>query len=693
MKSAPYFLLARPLFSLLCSFGLLGLASHVRAEDESIYFSDLPVVASVSRLPQRLADAPTAVTVIDRDLIKASGARDLNDIFRLVPGFQTYPNTTETARVSYHGMGEGEYGARVQVLIDGRSMYSPLFGGGVNWATLPVALDDIERIEVVRGTNAVSYGSNAFLGVINIITVDPALTHGVSVSSNYGNQNVRDYNLRLGGKVGEVGDFRFTFKQQNDDGLTNRYDWVDSYYSRLFDLRADFSLSDRDSLQLSLGQAEGVSQVGRRGSIISVPGWPPIDSDPIRDLKQKDIYAQFLWRRVFSPDSDLQIRYSYVEDRSSDAFPVSIPGQTYVFNQSGDEGIRHEIEIQHSLKLVELARLSWGASWREDGMRSKWAFPSQGIVHRDVSRLFGNLEWKPVRWFTGNFGIAGENDSLAGFHLSPRLSGNFHLNAENTVRLGASRAYRNGSTVDYLGNVKVIVNNIVLENVFRGNRSLPSERLDTVEVGYLGDWRDWRASLDVRLFSEKIYNRLFRIDLGTGNARPDTTLPDATVPIQDVHIYGVEYQVKWQPFDNTRLLANQAFTRADADYLASALGLSGSTLANASDAQKIDYFTEHSMPRRSSSLLLMQKLPFGLDFSIAGYWQDMMKWTTNTSSVKYHRYDARLGYPFRFSGLRGELAFTVQSLNGTHSEYKSSANNPDGRLVERRQWLSLRLDF
>jgi iron complex outermembrane recepter protein len=691
----PVKILARSSPRLLFALGLLCLATAAVAEDEAIYFSDLPVVASVSRLPQRLADAPTAVTVIDRDIIKASGARDLNDIFRLVPGFQTYPNTTESARVSYHGMGEGEYGARVQVLIDGRSMYSPLFGGGVNWATLPVALDDIERIEVVRGTNAVSYGSNAFLGVINIITVDPALTHGLSLSTSYGNQNVRDYNLRLGGKVGEVGDFRFTFKQQSDDGLANRYDWGDSYFSRLVDLRADFSLSDQDSLQVSLGQVEGVSQVGRLGSIISIPGLPPIDGDPIRDLKQKDIYVQLLWRRVFSPGSDLQVRYSYVEDRSSDAFSVSIPGQSYVFNQSGDEGVRHEIEVQHSLKMAASTRLAWGASWRDDGTRSKWALPGQGMVHRDVSRLFGNLEWKPVRWFTGNVGIAGENDSLAGFHLSPRLSGNFHLNSENTLRLGVSRAYRNGSTVDYLGNVKVIVSNAILENVFQGTRSLPSERLDTMEIGYLGDWRDWRASLDVRLFSEKIYDRLFRIDLGTGKTFPDTTLPDATVPIQNIHIYGVEYQFKWQPFENTRLLVNQAFTRADADYLASALGLSGSTLANASDAQKIDYFTEHSMPRRSSSLLLMQRLPFGLDFSIAGYWQDMMKWTTNTTSTKYHRYDARLGYPFRFSGLRGEIAFTVQSLNGDHFEYKSDSKSTqhDGRIVERRQWLSLRLDY
>lgn len=675
---------------LLFPVGLLCLATAAMAEDEAIYFSDLPVVASVSRLPQRLADAPTAVTVIDRDIIKASGARDLNDIFRLVPGFQTYPNTTETARVSYHGMGEGDYAPRVQVLVDGRSMYSPLFGGGVNWAVLPVALEDIERIEVVRGSNAVSYGSNAFLGVINIITVDPALTHGVSVSTSYGNQNVRDYNLRVGGKIGEVGDFRFTFKQQNDDGLTNQYNWIDSYFSRLFDLRADVALSDRDSLQFNLGQADGVTQVGR----LKMPAAQSDPENPIRDLMQRSAYAQFSWRRVLSSTSDLQVRYSYSVDRSSDTFGFRfIDGKTYHFNQSGDVGMRSELEIQHSLRLAEVLRLVWGASWRNDGMRSEWALPGQGMVHREVSRIFRNLEWKPVRWFTANFGLAGENDSLAGFHISPRLSTNFHLNQENTLRFGVSRGHRTGSTVDYVGKEQVKFGNFLYQNVFAGNPNLPPERLDTFEVGYLGDWRDWRASLDVRLFSEKIYNRLFRIDLGTTNPVPDTSLPDATVPIQNVHIYGVEYQFKWQPFDNTRLLLNQAFARIDSDYLASALGLAGSTLAEAEKAQKIDEFTERSMPRRSSSLLLMQKLPFGLDFSIAGYWQEMMKWTTNTTSVSYHRFDTRLGYPFRFNGLRGELALTVQSLNGTHSEYKSSINNPDGRLVERRQWLSLRLDY
>ena len=165
----------RVLSGIAVALGAVGMSSASELTTEDAFFSDLPVVASVSRLPQRLADAPTSVTVIDREMIKASGARELSDVFRLVPGFQTHPNNTDSARVTYHGLTDEEFSPRVQVLVDGRSLYSPLFRNGVNWALIPVALDDIERIEVVRGTNAVSYGSNAFLGVINIITLDPAL--------------------------------------------------------------------------------------------------------------------------------------------------------------------------------------------------------------------------------------------------------------------------------------------------------------------------------------------------------------------------------------------------------------------------------------------------------------------------------------------------------------------------------------
>jgi len=653
-------------------------AAAAQAEDDP-YFSSMPVVASVSRLPQRLADAPTSVTVIDREMIRSLPIRDLNDIFRLVPGFQTYPNNTEAARVTYHGLTDEEFSPRLQVLVDGRSMYSPAFRNGTNWALIPVALEDIERIEIVRGTNAVSYGSNAFLGVINIITVDPALVRGVSVSTNYGNQNVRDQSVRAGGKLGEAGDYRFTFRQQNDDGLRNQYDWIDSYYSRLFDFRADFTLSERDSLQVSAGHVSAVTQRGR----LDTSTWLSNPGNPIRDFDQSSSFLQFQWRRALSLDSDFVLRYAYSVDKGSEAFVNPGGGTPYIYDPWGAHGSRHEIEALHNLHLADTVRLAWGGSWRQDSVRAQTTLAGQGNVGRDVTRLFGNMEWKPVHWLTGNLGLSGEQDSLAGFHFAPRASLAFHLNRQNTLRIGASRAYRTGSTVDYRGDWW---NGSKYQ--FRGDPNMPSERMDTWEIGYLGDWRDWRMSLDVRLFDEKVHNRLLVIDRNDD----DNTIPDAMTPIQDVRMRGVEYQWRWQPIDSTKLVFSQMFIDIDAQYLASALANPNNSLHSAQKFSHIDELSEYGTPHRSTSLLLIQKLPYGLEFSAAAYWQSKMKWSINTEALKYHRVDTKLAYPFRVAGMGGELAWTIQSLNGAHFEYKAY-NVPADRIVERRQWISLRLDF
>lgn len=680
---------------LVLALAALPAVSPAIAGDEDLFFAELPVVASVSRLPQRLADAPTSVTVIDRDMIKASAARDLNDVFRLVPGFQTFPNNTDSARVTYHGLTDEEFSPRVQVLIDGRSQYSPLFRNGVNWATLPVALEDIERIEVVRGTNAVSYGSNAFLGVINIITVDPSLARGFSLALNHGNQGVRDYTLRNGGKIGESGDFRFTYQQRDDNGLADQFDWKDSYRSRLFDFRADFALTERDVLQFSAGHVEAVMPRGRlakAGGVLTGgndPGWP------IHDFSQSNTYLQALWRRSLSAGSDFQLRYSYMADWASENYVSKDGDYLYQIDEYGDTGVRHEIEAQHNFALSDQARLVWGASWRGDALRSTTGFAGKSTVSRDVERLFGNLEWKPLAWFTGNAGWALERDSMAGTHASPRLSASYHINSQNTVRLGYSRAYRSPSSFDYRGNATVAPfaradgapfapgeQALATGRFFIGKPGLPVERLETWELGYLGDWHDWRMSLDVRLFQEKIPNRLMQMYRG----------PDFMAEVQAIRIEGIEYQWKWQPFNPTRLMVGQSFIHTYSEFLNSAMGGSVLPIIDPDKMTNLDLLAERSSPRHATSILLMQKLPYGFEFSAASYWLDKMRWTRNTEVAPYRRLDVRLGYPFRWGGMGGEVAYTVQSLNSPHGEYKANGK-PADRVVDHRSWLTLRLDL
>ena len=140
------------------------------ALSERDFLGDMPIVLSVSRLPQRLDETPGAVTVIDRDMIRLSGARDVADLLRLVPGFQSSTSfETSAPLASYHG-GFDSYSNRIQVLVDGRSVYSPYFIGSVGPGLQTVALADIERIEILRGSNSAAYGARAMLGVINIVT-------------------------------------------------------------------------------------------------------------------------------------------------------------------------------------------------------------------------------------------------------------------------------------------------------------------------------------------------------------------------------------------------------------------------------------------------------------------------------------------------------------------------------------------
>ncbi len=141
--------------------------------EEAAFFEDLPTVLTLSRMPQSTAEAPEAVTAIGPELIRASGARTIPDLLRLVPGFYVAFKNAHFASVTHHGYTD-DYSRRMQVLIDGRSVFTPYFVGGVDWMSLPITIQDIDTIEVVRGTNSAAFGSNAFLGVVNIITKSAA---------------------------------------------------------------------------------------------------------------------------------------------------------------------------------------------------------------------------------------------------------------------------------------------------------------------------------------------------------------------------------------------------------------------------------------------------------------------------------------------------------------------------------------
>ena len=187
------------------AFSLLLAALSFTAEadgggDENAHLSDLPVVLTATRLAQAPADAPGAVTVIDQAMIRASGARNIHELFRLVPGFQVGMHSGNQPLVAYHGLSD-DAPRRLLVQVDGRSVYSPYLIAGVEWNQIGVDIDDIERIEVFRGSNSAAYGSNAFLGVANIVTRSPSETLGTAVRYRAGSDGINDIGVRIGQQI------------------------------------------------------------------------------------------------------------------------------------------------------------------------------------------------------------------------------------------------------------------------------------------------------------------------------------------------------------------------------------------------------------------------------------------------------------------------------------------------------------
>lgn len=669
-------------------------------------FDELPIIASVSRLPQRLSETPAAVTVIDQAMIKASGMRTVEDLLRLVPGFQVTSHNQDSAIVTYHGLNSGmsnnEYGPRIQVLVDGRSMYSPLFKSGVNWNLLPVDLRNIDRIEVTRGPNTISYGSNAFMGVVNIITLDPALTHGWSMSTNLGNNGVQDASLRWGWG-NEDTNLRMTYKEFADSGFQRAAysgiwkEAMDDRKSRALDIRIDKQIDAQDELRLDLTHVEDVSQYGR-------PGSPA--NDPLRSLKQSSSSLGLQWRRVLSSDEELRLRYAFTEDWAygpylqQSRFDTNI-GTSIEFYKQFDSGGRsqtHELEFDHRFSPHRDVRMMWGSSLKNIGLTSYAQFSDYQWRYRNNARLFSNLEYHPYEKLLFNAGASLEHDSRSGDMLDWRLGLNYRITPEQTIRALASRAHRTPSIYEMAGREqKTDTSGTGFTNIeYRGVNPKP-EQIDSFELGYLAEFKPWAASADVRAFVEHIPNRIivapYALPITDQDQQDKQSFrdtydfrfgrADSALNLERVRIHGYEYQLRWQPFDSTRLIFSSAMISISA-YLTDQTLVADSQ----ENRDKISTQTRQSAPVHSQSAMWIQQLPYDIQTSVMYFRSSAMRWRRNADPVpESERLDWRISKAFRLGENRAEVAFTTQMANG------SQFGRLPLREAERVYWLSLNLDF
>lgn len=646
---------------------LVGAAEIPAAEDS--FFGDLPIVLSVSRLSQPLSEAPGAVTILDSESIRLSGAREIPDLFRLVPGFQV-GNTDARPRLYYHGVLE-EFGQHMQVLVDGRSVYSPFHAGGINWNNLPLALEDIERIEVTRGSNAAAYGANAFLGMVNIITKHPSQSHqGWSVSQSLG-AGINDSLVRYAGPL-DNGNYRLTAGRRSDPGFGGTRSERDI---RHFTFRSDWRQGNQDEFQLQMGGTDSLGGTGR----------PDFLGDQPRTTYSNSDFLLLRWQHHPDPESEFQLTYYHTDERSKNNFPYPLTGTVYLpLNATVDFGgvsSRDSLEAQHTLSPGDNLRLAWGGELRHDAVKSQAIYAQPGWLGLDLVRMFGNLEWRATPNILVNAGASVERSSLSGTSASPRLAINYHFTPEQTLRAGVSRATRAPSIFEERANIRYFSLGMPLVETTHATGGLSPERITSHEIGYFGDFRTIGVMTDVRLFQESITGLASRetyslplndwlayvagLPLGVQNAvlaqmaairgGPFSQPADYVNSNRTVTIRGLEYQVKYQATPLSQFLFNQTFINisSPSPYYYQSTG----------DRQ--------AAPRHSASLTFIQKFPQDCTFAATVSRVGEMYWAGSPAPKvvpAYNRVDVRLSHGFHVGNTKGEAAVLVQNAGGNYAD-------------------------
>ena len=324
---------------------------------EREFLTEFPTVLSASRLRQNVADAPQAVTVIDQDTIRASGVREIPELFRMVPGFNVSYSTHVKGLqpiVSYHGLGR-EFFSRLQVLIDGRSMNNATLGG-VDWNDFPLALDDIERIEVVRGPSTRVARHRRLPRHDQLHHQAPVAAARSLRERQRGQRRASSTAWRATPAARQGFDFRITAEHQSDNGFTNVPD------SRGLDfatVRADWQLDRTDSLMLQAGATNRDERRGN-GKHSPIPRAPRASRPATRSSNGS---------AASTPTTDSSAQLYYYRFKLNDQFQTD---PTPAFNNEqfpvDDSSTvrRTDFEVQQTFSVGPAWRGVWGGSVRED---------------------------------------------------------------------------------------------------------------------------------------------------------------------------------------------------------------------------------------------------------------------------------------------------------------------------------------
>jgi len=545
--------------SIVC---VLATVRAARAED----YADLTLeqlmkieITSAAKRPESIENTPAAVFVLTNEDIRRMGARSIPEALRMVPGLNVAQITGSSWAISSRGF-NSRFANKLLVLVDGRTVYTPLFSG-VYWDRQDTLLEDVDRIEVIRGPGAALWGANAVNGVINVITKHSRDTQGTYLSAGAGTDDEIRGAARYGGRLGDSGYYR-VYGQAFNEGSRPGTDGVggaDDWRSARAGFRADIVDPSGDTWHVQGGSFSSVVGDGYVGPTLTAPYSERLEVDS----EVTGSYMLGSWSRDLARDNKLELRAYY---------------QNEVFDDPrvGEKRSTLDVEALHRFVVGGRHNIVWGVGGRYSRDDLGESFSVDFEPDSDSQYLVNAFGQDTMQFFGGRvevtLGTKLEYNSYTGLEVQPNLRALWHLDDRNAVWAGVSRAVRTPSRaendLDILGIVLPPSSAAGLPTAIRfvGDRAVRSEELLALEAGYRWQPLD-SVSFDLATFYN-FYDRLVTSSAGqpyvsTAGGTTHVVLPLNTANDGEADVYGLELVGNWRPLESLRLQGWYSFLQTD----------------------------------------------------------------------------------------------------------------------------------
>ena len=592
-------------------------------------------VTSVAKKEQRWAETPAAIYVITQEEIRRSGATSIPEALRLAPGVQVSRIDANKWSIGVRGFGS-RLSRSVLVLMDGRSVYTPLFAG-VYWEVQDTLLEDIERIEVIRGSGGTLWGANAVNGVINIITKRADDTQGLLATAGAGSEEKGFGGVRYGGTAGKDFSYRFYGKGfRRDAQFTPHVSDFDDWQMGQGGFRTDWDFRSNDNLTI-----QGDIYKGRSGQRTSVSSFSaPFSTVIQRDTDLSGMNLLGRWSRLLSETSNMAVQFYY--DRTFRREPTFEERRNTV-----------DFDFQHRFKVTSHQELVWGLGYRYSRGDTD-SVPTITISPRSrTDNLFSAFLQDEIVLIEDRLRLTAgskfEHNDYSGFEFQPSVRLLWTPVARHALWASFSRAVRTPSRVEH-DLVLTAALSPAVPNFARvlGSKEFDAEKVLGYELGYRIQPAD-RLSVDLAAFYNH-YRDLLSLEPGPAFLEPPGSfiIPFFIANKMNAKVYGLELVADWRWLDWWRLRGSYAYVQMD---LRPKPG-SGDTTTELS--------AEGSTPHNQVSLVSFIDLPANLQLD------GTFRYVDNLRSQKVRRYfnlDVRVGW---HATKNVELSLVGQNLLDNH---------------------------